>query len=516
MIKLRDYQENQLNFLKDKIDISNIVGIQSPTGSGKTIVMLEFIKYWFSIPENQLTNVVITTGFNNLVFLMEEQALKMGLNPIVLIGTKACNCPLKFAEKNNPKNFKVFTIDDFTCGDEHKHLDISTNIWTQKRCPYTTEAYKELISKIRNDTGNVIITNHSSFLLHQQTLANTSLLIVDEAHTFSNFYDNYLSLELDYEDLTNMNKAINKIKDPLKTIIKMNVNNSFKLPKIQINAICEKVKDNELKLKIKQFFETDPNFSNFIERTKYSFKVNKFYKHFDFDINPKIVLFSATLDKFTQNMFKLQDTKFYKEYKTFCDYSKSEFIAIPNDDFKKSLKRFIEYVDSNNLKSGIILSTTIFDMNQALELDNLCGFKMFTDLNKFKNFNGKKILVGSRGLFQGIDIENIEFVGLNKIPFPNWDDKNKALQDYLTDSGKNRFDPWNEFTIPKTENDIIQSTGRLWRSTDSCGIVSIFDPRIEKFKYIIKHTMNIYRHGINLKIIRDMNTENERIEEFKI
>lgn len=510
-IILRDYQRNQLNFIENRIDIADVIGIESPTGSGKTITFLSFVKEWLDKPENHLTNVVISTAFNTLVFLLEKRCKEMGLNPKILIGTKACNCPLLMDEDGVEQ--KVFTQSDkWRCGDKHKHLDISTKNWNHKVCPHTQELYREYFQSIVNNVGQVIITNHSSLLIHQESLSNTSLLIIDEAHTFSMFYDSYLKLELDKTDLTIIDEAINNINQPMRTIIQMNIQRGVALPQVQIDKICDAIDDSGVRSRAREFFETKPDRSNWIERNKNSFTIDRFYRSFELKINPKIILFSATLDDFTLNMFNVRKSNFYKEYKTFCDYSQSEFIAIPNDDFEKSLVSFIKYVDEKGLKSGLVLSTTINDMNIALNHDGINGYKMFDDIKEFEKYNGKKILVGSKAFFQGIDIQGLEFVCLNKIPFPTWDDKTRALQDYLTNGGKNDFDPWNQFTVPKTENDIIQSTGRLWRSVSSKGVVSIFDPRVEKFKYIMRHVFDRYRHGIQTKIMR----EDSSIEEFDI
>lgn len=510
-IKLRDYQKIQLDFIESRIDIADIVGIESPTGSGKTIVILEYIKKWFEKPENHLTNVIISTGFNTLVFLLEKRAKEMGLNPKILIGTKACNCPALMEDDDIES--KVFTqSDQWRCGDKHKHLDITTKNWSQKVCPYTQELYREYFQSIINNVGQVIITNHSSLLIHQESLSNTSLLIIDEAHTFSMFYDSYLKLELDKYDLENIDEAINSIPKPMSTIIKMNMQRCVDLPSVQINKICENIEDAGTRSRAKEFFETKQDYSNWIERNNNSYSIDKFYRSFELKIKPKILLFSATLDNFTLNMFNVRQSNFYREYKTFCDYSQSEFIAIPNESFEKSLKMFLDYVNEKDLKSGLILSTTISDMNIALKYDNENGYKMFKDIKQFQEFEGKKILVGSRALFQGIDINDLSFVCLNKIPFPTWDDKTRAYQDYLTNQGKNDFDPWNDFTVPKTENDIIQSTGRLWRSIESKGIVSIFDPRVEKFRYMMRHVFDRYRHGIKTNIM----DEEGNISNFKL
>lgn len=510
-IVLRDYQKIQLDFIESRMDISDVVGVESPTGSGKTIVILEWVKRWFERPENHLTNVVISTGFNNLVFLLEQRAKEMGLKPKVLIGTKACNCPALM--EDDDLESKVFTqSDEWRCGDKHKHLDNTTENWSQKVCPYTQELYREYFQSIVNNVGQVIITNHSSFLVHQESLSNASLLIVDEAHTFSMFYDSYLKLELDKNDLMNIDSSINKIKPPMNAIIKMNLQRGVTLPNIQIDKICEGIKDAGTRSRAREFFETKPDYSNWIETSPYKYTVDRFYRSFELKIKPKILLFSATLDEFTLNMFNVRQSNFYREYKMFCDYSKSEFIAIPNDDFSKSLMSFLNYVDGKSLNAGLILSTTIVDMNIALKYDGTNGYKMFQDIEKFETFDGKKILVGSRALFQGIDIQNLDFVCLNKIPFPTWDDKMRAQQDFLTNNGKNDFDPWGQFTVPKTENDMIQSLGRLWRSPDSKGVVSIFDPRVEKFRYMMRHVFDRYRHGIKTRIMREDGT----VEDFPL
>ena len=44
MIQLRDYQERQLSFINNKINTDRVISVQSPTGSGKTFVMLKFIE----------------------------------------------------------------------------------------------------------------------------------------------------------------------------------------------------------------------------------------------------------------------------------------------------------------------------------------------------------------------------------------------------------------------------------------------------------------------------------------
>lgn len=510
-IELRPYQKKQINFIEDRIDLTDVVGIESPTGSGKTFVILEYAKRWLEKPENQLSNVVISTGFNNLVFLLEKRAKEIGLNPKVLIGTKACNCPKCMEEAGVEP--KLFTENSkFICGDKHKILDNSTNIWAKKRCPYTSNFYNKYIDQLVNGVGQIIITNHSSLLVHQNKFENVSLIILDEAHTFSDFYESFIRLELDENDLKIIDRCIDSLKSPMNKIIKSNISKGAGLPSVQLDKLCEKLsqetEDIELLMKTREFFEIKPDIRNYIESKDNSITIDRFYRNFEFEdyIHAKFIIFSATLDKYTRMMFHCRESYFYKERQSFCDFSKSEFIAIPNEDFEVSFLKFLDYVNSKGLERGLCLSTTIADVNKALIYDGYLGYKMFTDSKKFEKYkDGKKILVGSRRFFQGIDIIGLQFVCMNKLPFPTWNEKTQKMRDYVTNFGNNDIDFWTDFSVPKTENDIIQGTGRLWRTPDSFGIISIFDPRIIKHKYMIRHVLNDYRHGIKINIMDDEN-----------
>lgn len=502
MYILRDYQKMQLSFLEEHLPICNVCSIQSGTGSGKSIVMLEFAKRFLA--KNPLQNVIISTGFNRLVFDLEQKASEFGLDSYVLVGSLAVNCPTKMMG-----HYKIFTEEPHLCGNEHKSLDTSTDNWEQKRCPFCTNEYRNHVQKISSARGSLIITNHSTLLVHQETFANVGLVIIDEAHTFGNFYDSYLELKLDASDMRELAETITSIGGIMSKIIDMNIRNNRPLPQQQIDAIVKKCKSRQFAAKVEKFFTTERNSSNFVEFDDGQYTLSQFYKHFELKIKAKFILFSATLDKFTLEMFGVRQVHQYVERKMFCDYSKSEFIAIPRQDFLSSLKSFLNLTHKRGLKIGCILSTTIRDMRAAQSIDGYNGYKMYTDRIEFANAPSPKILVGSRGLFQGIDLPELQFVCLNKLPFPNYNEKAKALQNYLTDNGTNGYDSWNNFVVPKCENDISQSLGRLWRTPSSSGIVAVFDDRIERFKYMVKHTMHYQRHGIGTFI---MNNDDEIIE----
>lgn len=524
--KLRDYQRMQYQFIEDRIDIANVISIESGTGSGKSITMLKFVKDWLNNPDHALSNVVISTGFNNLVFLMEKRCREFGLTPRILIGTKAINCPAYMSDED-VANLVVFSENDkCRCGNEHKKLDMTTDDPSKKECPYKRELYKQYINEIMNNVGQVIITNHSSLLVHQDKFKNCSLLIIDEAHTFADFYESYLRLELDKGDLEQLDKAIDSLKPPMNMIVKMNMKNGVDLPEKQIDAICNNIKNELLCNKVREFFETKPDISNYIEMNNYgpnpSYTIDHFYRSFNLSIDPKIILFSATLDDFTLNMFNVRQSNIYRERKTFCDYSKSELLLVPSDDYITSVTDFVNYVNSKNLKHGLILSTTNENVRKTLQLDGIDGYKIFDNLQEFNNYrmnyeiehNGKKckaILTGSRIFFQGVDIENLDFVCLDKLPFPVYNERFQAQQAYL-EAGDKDFSSWTEFVIPKVENSLTQASGRLWRNPNSKGIIGLFDPRAEgRFKYIIRHVFDRYRHGIETKILNTNELTGDKI-----
>ena len=511
MIQLRDYQNVQLDFADDRLEVASTVAVESPTGSGKTYVMLELARRW--LDRDALSNVVISTGFNNLVFLMEKRALEMGLKPLVLIGTKALNCPMEWDAKNGDEaEFKPFTMDgSCRCGTKHYHLDVEHGDPSEKSCPFTMREYRSLLEKISKGSGYVVITNHSTYLAHQGlgTFSNCSLLMVDEAHTFSTFYDSWVSLELDRSDLAKIDQAISHLRPPMNMIVKSNIMNGKQLPQSQVEALVNEVRGKSKSL-VRQFFETKPAANNWIEMESDAYTINYFYRVFEME-RPKTLLMSATMDDFTLQMFEVRHVNVYREHKSFCDYSQSEFIALPREEFKPAYLEFLDYVNEKGLHRGLCLSTTINDMRIALGCNGYNGFRMIDDLDEFSHADpGEKlVLCGSRALFQGIDIPALDFVCLNRIPFPNWNDKARAQQDYLTNNGKNGFDPWKGFVVPKTQNDILQSSGRLWRDVSSKGVVSIFDDRIEKHRYMIKRCFDQYRHGIAINIRREPNGEIE-------
>ena len=531
MIQLRDYQERQLSFINNKINTDRVISVQSPTGSGKTFVMLKFIEDYFAKHSN--STIIISTGFNDLVYLFDKRARDIGLNPYIGIGSAHAVCAKFYNVDNGIENWDVNYVKPTAAVPRNKVFDRDTkykcsncpmkdtfNKLYDGECPYRNSGYKQNLQLMNADKDNkLIITNHSYLIIsnfHSMLLPTTDsdVTFIDEAHTFSTYYSSFMTLNFNKKDLIELDKAISSIRGPLGSIIKKNISKGVTLPSEQINKILsampEKVRKAGLGHKVMELFgDKGDKLSYYIESSDSSLTMHKFYRYYSMSSLSKIVLFSATVDDFTKKMFQLENrSAMYEEYRQFIDYSKSEFILIPNDDFNDSCDKFISICKDKGLSSGLILSTTIKNVMELYSRGEVDGYKIFTSLKEFEMYECKKILVGSRALFQGIDIHGLDFVAIDRIPFPTYDTLFQARSRYL--SQDSNFDGWNDFTIPFVENDLIQSTGRLWRSADSNGLISVFDSRGEKkFKYILRHSISNIRKGIKTYMLND-----DKIEDF--
>lgn len=91
-IKMRGYQKKQVDFIVQNSD-KPLISLQSPTGSGKSFVMFQAIKTM--LEKDKGRQFVIVTGFNNLVYQLEQSAMKFGFKPTVLMSIKKSHCLLK-------------------------------------------------------------------------------------------------------------------------------------------------------------------------------------------------------------------------------------------------------------------------------------------------------------------------------------------------------------------------------------------------------------------------------------
>jgi hypothetical protein len=203
-----------------------------------------------------------------------------------------------------------------------------------------------------------------------------------------------------------------------------------------------------------------------------------------------VIITSATLDEYTLRMFNcLNRNLIYRERVPNNRFKGSKVVSV-YDNFKDS---FIDYYNAYcKDNKGLILCTTLENVEWTYKTLKAKGVPCFKNIEEFKrNSSYNKVLVGSKIFFQGIDIPELEFVVIDKIPFETYDDKFRAYSYYIEKVAK--VDAWTNYTLPLVKNNLLQMTGRLFRKNDiengiyDQGTILIFDPRLEnRFNYLEK------------------------------
>ena len=502
-IKLRENQLRQLEFVKNKIKGRLPLAVEAPTGSGKSFVILQFCKEYIEEHPGEDFTLVVTTGFNNLVYRLASDCELFGIKPIVWLGTGHTLCGIKY-EKEHGYFPSIEEVQAFT-PDEEYHPDYPDCFLTchkAKDCLYN-KAKQEL----KKFGPKVVVTNHSSYLLALKNgFFEPTVTVVDESHTFASFYENYLKVEVSAEEIKQVQDVLSEVKDPTFLLFKRAVEKGQKIHPNLFRQVKAKIEESgvpnakAVAEKLQEFAVDSASPDRYYSITPRGMSVTKFWSKFDVrqeDI--PYVLFSATQDEYTLDMFGVPRNRLYVDDSVLVDYSKSEFLVVNKEDFVEGFQAFLKETRAASLKKGLVLSTTNKDVKSALELGEVYGYEVTSDFKYFLKKEKDVVLVGSRAFFQGVDIPSVQFVGLNRIPFPTYDDKFRAHAEYLKEVAG--IDPWKKFTVPKVKNDMIQVTGRLWRKPGDSGVVGVFDPRLlGRFKYMADFVLNT-RKGIKYRVI---------------
>ena len=499
-ISLYPHQKRQLEFINKKLPGRLPIAIESPTGSGKTYVIMSFLKDYLEKNKDKDFMIVVTTGFNKLVHQFSKDFEKFGIEPIIWMGKGLITDSVKYKEKYGLKDLPNLSanIQAFT-DDPDLHLDKPFKFCSMDQ----KDLYMQAYNKIKSFGPKIIITNHTSYLLGLKFgLFNPNICIVDESHTFGMFYENFLKLEITSNEIKKIQDSLSD-SGPTLSLFKKSIDKGLKLSPQLFSKIREKLVENnmdvELIYRLEEFSKTEKKLSNHIEVNRSGIFVINFYT--TFEVNQESVsyiLFSATQDRYTMNMFRVPKNRKYTEttYNS-IDYSKSELLVIPSKGFENGVKYFLSKCRQNNKTRGLILSTTNKDINYLMSEKEIHGYKFTNNLKEFENSNESNlVLVGSRALFQGIDIKDLQFVGINSIPFPTYSQKFQDQAKYLELVGK--INPWTGFTIPIVINDLTQTMGRLWRSSDDYGLIGIFDERLNKRFSNIKKLIEKTRPNIKI------------------
>ncbi len=524
-ITLRGYQECQLEFLKN--NKNKVKGIESATGTGKTYVILDFIKYLINRENNEYKTIVFTTGFNQLIFQMKEDIENHypELNYQILIGSGLLseNC----ITKNDDIEFKKDYAS--TCPLCKFMVWNKTTLKLEDRRP--SNCSKKLITEYLRDNTNTkfIITNHSYYLAMKDFI-KADLVIIDEAHTFGNFYSSFNTITLDKNEQNILNNYVRNFKTPTSAILNMAILNGLNINESLTNNICDELVNKYPKTvysEVKQTCDklnkilTNKAFDNFIENNNGTLSKNLFFNKFDLSSKdyftkeckyPDIILFSATIDDYTKRMFGISNSKqIYVQAVDRKRYVGSDYISVHanyNDKLQDVLDNYI--LNNKTNKEGLILCTSNDSVTwtQNFLRDNYKDkVDVFTNPISMRESNTDKvkIMIGSKQYFQGLDIPTLNFTILDKIPFEVYDAKFQAYSYYLSKTTK--CDPWTDYTIPLLKNSIIQALGRTWRKNDienrdyDQGTVVIFDERLGKRFSYIDDWFVMNKPGINKVIV---------------
>lgn len=236
----------------------------------------------------------------------------------------------------------------------------------------------------------------------------------------------------------------------------------------------------------------------------------------DFETNDNIInliALSATMKigtSFNDFCSTISADKSFIKYNTYdagtvFNYRQQGILYIPDDipdvkqnrdlHFKKFQMETVKLINSSN-GGALVLCTTANEADQMTELLT----KLFGD--RFNIFNYKEsmnkdgiiekfrlerdsVLVGTKGFFQGIDIQgtSLRLVCINKIPFPTPTVVSEAKSKLYQQEGKNAFQLTS--VVPATQV-LLQAVGRLIRHTTDNGVVAIMDNRLNENKFWIR------------------------------
>lgn len=508
-MELRTYQNKQLNFLQRINECNEItLGVQSPTGTGKTIMILNFIKGYME--KNPSANVVFSTGFNNLVWAIEQESKNFGLDPLVLVGSGLLHPTC--TDKEMPLNVtyehsktKCANCDLIKYRMVNGHLVFEDN--RPEKC--AKKLLQMTIDNLTQFPGKLIITNHAYFLAAINGKLPVDLVIFDEAHSMSDFYQSYMTYKETKAMKIILDSYINSVNSPTASIFNYYRNQEeFQgriiqnmIKELRTNKIVDEMKIDDIQDDITNLYIADKE--SLIEPNEEGKLIKyRFYYQYEIDCK-KIIIMSATLDSYTKLMFGLtNNNNIFVQPEPIDRYKNSEFASIKHD-FRESFTDVMKYITDhdNKYNSGLILCTTLDNVEftcEELAKQYKDKITVYRDIESFKSHNGTnaKVLVGSKAFFQGIDIPDLNWVWLDKIPFANYDNRARAYEFYLKKNTK--LEPWTYYTLPMMYNNIIQASGRLWRLNDyehhvfDDGLFIISDPRLKnKFKYISDNFINM-------------------------
>lgn len=497
-IELRDYQQKQLAFLKSNIDFDNgrfnkNIGLMSPTGSGKSITMLGFVQDYFA--QHNTGKVYIATGFNNLVYQFYNQAKRFGIPCQILIGRNHCACTKKI-DGINPISDDIFSgkWDEY----HPKTTDCEGCELINNGCYFDT-----LFRYITQQDKILVITNHAMLLNRATMFSGFNFGFIDECQVFPQFYENHIGVNIEPYQLYRLSRFLenNDIADTetlrnhmdmgelttedLQTVLSL-THNGRKLSSLFQQLNTEVAKWNRLKDNKPETYYLHSQ----LEDDKFvGVHADVFFDKVEVPTN--VCITSATVDTYTRNVFSVSNVYEEKNYGA-INYEDSNLYLTSE---KYNIEEVEKFVEEQTAQYGLIISTRLDLVKELKQKKHIGEYEIVDSLDDFKQENKKQILVGSNKLFQGVDIYDIGFIVVNKLPFERYDFSYRKKMAYFDSLSKNSY---TYYTVPSTTNRLTQIMGRMWRKAGDAGNILLFEalPK-NSHKQVIDAAVN-YRPGLNV------------------
>lgn len=441
-MELRDYQLEAVIACHK----ASRLAVQAPTGSGKSWIIAQYIKELKK--QDPGVTVVLSTGFNNLVFDLHKTLAMFDVKARVLIGRAATVCG---RSGHSPENPLVPYTEDKKI--QPKAMGCSQCI---SSCNY----------KPRVIPGEVLVTNHSmmAVLSEQIDSLDKAVIIVDEAHTLYNYISSYNEALVTLDHIKQLQLELVKKSLPAikaKKLIDIATKGGIteELVKAAYGFFPDLVPEID---RAAQLLKAPAN-SLFKENLPEGFRVRRFVGE-KFILRHKTLFFTATINGFHAKYLALTSKNILKvnsgKPKNSLLHTFKVGKQLPNKMHVRDL------VSKRSDKRGLILSPSFADLQEYVGA-------LPSNINKTDKplaFTGNGILYGSRRLFQGVNIDDLNYIIITKLPFPIYNEEYVKWSEYV--QRLMGISTW-EITIAQVESDLIQAAGRLWRRPDQEGEIHI-------------------------------------------
>lgn len=426
VLSLREEQYEIVHFLQNST--SNVLGIEAPTGIGKTVAYLYYASKWPG-------KVVISTFTKTLQHQLEYEIKKFfpEMSYVVLKGKNNYICKDKTLLLNeHERNLLLSTKPPLEIMEQVKITPQYCR--PQYECQFRDSCeYMRLIEQTK--VAKLLIINH--FMLNTVNRFTDVLLIVDEAHKLQEALKRTLdipeeALKLpkepkpeDYNSVREYNRAIERF-----------------LTLKELNQIASKHGINQ------------PGRYELVHNTDLSAS--------------RIIYTSATFpyDIHVDDMLTVKDRRSWSHVDIQVEntnYKQSNYNSILLKTIRNAMKTY---------ERVLVLSTSYEQVR--LVKQNIPEIVAEYEMNIYqlrdKMLSGEiKAVIGCNKLWQGFDLPGRKCIIMTKLPFPNLDD----CPDYQVSINKMLF----EFK---------QGLGRMVRTPECSGTIIILDNRVSKYPDVIE------------------------------